>query len=297
MVTAQPHEGEGTLRALRFDCEGTALAGVLHDPPPMAEVRRLGVVVVVGGPQTRVGSHRQFTLLARALSGAGFPSLRFDLRGMGDSDGEFPGFEHLTADIQAAVGALDRTHPELDGIVLWGLCDAAAAIMLNAWRMPRVKGVVLLNPWVRTQATQAKTFVRHYYLQRLMNGDFWTGLFRGRVNVFKSLSEFGRNLLISRGSRRSPDDAGSPDDMSLPFPERMRLGMERFEGEVLLVLSGNDLTAAEFADLARDHEDWRALLERPAWSHRDLPEATHTFSSAAWRDRVATWTREWLDSR
>jgi alpha/beta superfamily hydrolase len=45
------------------------------------------VLVIVGGPQYRAGSHRQFTLLARSLAEQGFAVLRFDYRGMGDSTG------------------------------------------------------------------------------------------------------------------------------------------------------------------------------------------------------------------
>ena len=39
------------------------------------------MVIVVGGPQYRAGSHRQFTLLARHIAAAGYPVLRFDARG------------------------------------------------------------------------------------------------------------------------------------------------------------------------------------------------------------------------
>ena len=70
--------------ALVFDCVGETLVGVLTTDSPLAET---GVVLVVGGPQYRAGSHRYFVQLARALAGAGFPTLRFDCRGMGDSSG------------------------------------------------------------------------------------------------------------------------------------------------------------------------------------------------------------------
>ena len=42
-----------------------------------------GVLIAVGGPQYRLGCHRQFLLLARALAKAGYPVMRFDYRGMG----------------------------------------------------------------------------------------------------------------------------------------------------------------------------------------------------------------------
>ena len=50
---------------LAFPCQQDSLIGILHRPE---RPRRTGVVIVVGGPQYRVGSHRQFTLLARYLA-------------------------------------------------------------------------------------------------------------------------------------------------------------------------------------------------------------------------------------
>ena len=42
------------------------------------------VLVVVGGPQVRAGSHRHFVQLARHLATHGHAVMRFDVRGMGD---------------------------------------------------------------------------------------------------------------------------------------------------------------------------------------------------------------------
>ena len=69
---------------LSFGCGDETLIGVLARP---ALETRVGVVIVVGGPQTHVGSHRQFVLLSRHLAAGGVPCFRFDVRGMGDSTG------------------------------------------------------------------------------------------------------------------------------------------------------------------------------------------------------------------
>ena len=63
-----------------FACAGDTLMGILAKPETPADT---GVIVIVGGPQYRVGSHRQFVLLSRALAAAGYAVLRFDYRGMG----------------------------------------------------------------------------------------------------------------------------------------------------------------------------------------------------------------------
>jgi exosortase A-associated hydrolase 1 len=272
--------------ALVFDCGGARLVGILH--PGSADARR-GVVIVVGGPQYRVGSHRQFVVLARALARSGVPVLRFDYRGMGDSEGTHPGFEDVGPDLAAAIDVLCARASGLREIVLWGLCDAASAALLHARADARVTGLVLANPWVRTEATEAQALLRHYYLRRVLSGDFWRKLLGGGVRPLASL----RALFGHVGAAaRSGSDAGP----RAPFPARMLEGLEGFRGRVLLILSGNDLTAAEFRDLAEGSPHWRRLLASDRVTRRELPTATHTFSSRAWREQVSAWTGEWLAS-
>ena len=92
-------------KAVVFGFAGEQLVGVLARPEcsDVAEGLELGVLVVVGGPQYRAGSHRQFLLLSRKVAEAGFPVFRFDYRGMGDSGGERRDFEAVSGDIGAAV--------------------------------------------------------------------------------------------------------------------------------------------------------------------------------------------------
>jgi hypothetical protein len=71
-------------------------------------------------------------------------------------------------------------------------------------------------------------------------------------------------------------------------------GLERFEGKTLLILSGDDLTAAEFRDETARSREWRKALERNTVTRHELAEANHTFSTRAWRDLVAAWTLNWL---
>jgi len=150
-------------------CEATMI-GVLHAGADEAE---RGVVIVVGGPQIRAGSHRQFVLLARRWAAAGVPVLRFDCRGKGDSGGEFIDFEHLDDDIAAAVDALVARRPAVREVILWGLCDGASAILMYAHRDPRVAGVAIVNPWVRTEDGIARAYLKHYYARKLVQAAFW----------------------------------------------------------------------------------------------------------------------------
>jgi exosortase A-associated hydrolase 1 len=279
-----------------FICRGESLVAILHEA---SGAPRLGVVIVVGGPQYRVGSHRQFVLLARALAAHGVPVLRFDYRGMGDSDGEYAGFEAIDPDIAAAIDAFTARCPSVREIVLWGLCDAASASLFYAHQDARVRGLVLLNPWVRTTSGEAKAYLKHYYAKRLFDAAFWRKLLSGRFAFGESLASL---LGMVRNARQTgqtvlPSQPGRlAGDTSVGLPDRMAEGLRRFAGPVLLIMSGNDLTAREFEDAAKASPLWRALLSAPRVTRRDLPEADHTFSRRVWRDRVAAWTLEWLSA-
>lgn len=269
--------------AIHFACDSETLFGILARPEQPAD---LGIVVVVGGPQTRVGSHRQFVLLARALAAAGHPGLRFDVRGMGDSTGAQRNFEHITPDIAAAIDALQELCPAVRRIVLWGLCDAASAALLycEETRDPRITGLCLLNPWVRSEATLAKTQVKHYYGQRLLQREFWAKLLSGRLNILAALAELLRKL--GQASSRSAPAPG--------FQERMARGWNHFTGPILLILSGDDYTAKEFLEYAAGAASWRGLLEQAGITRVDVPDADHTFSSQQWRNSVENACLDWL---
>lgn len=265
------------------------LPAIIAAPPQQAAT---GVLLIVGGPQYRVGSHRQFVLLARALATAGIPAMRFDSGGMGDASGPLLNFEQIDADIAAAIDAFFARQPGLQHVVLWGLCDAASASLFHAWRDPRVNGLVLLNPWVRTDAGLAQAYVKHYYRQRLLSREFWRKLLGGGVDVRGAVRGFIDKL---RQARQSAPASPPPDaDASLPLPRRMLRGLQRFDGRVLLILSGDDLTAAEFRNLVANSPEWQQQLQNPRIQVQELKQANHTFSRRDWRQQVEQWTIDWV---
>lgn len=273
-----------------FECQGESLTGVLTLPDSHGDS---AVLVVVGGPQYRVGSHRQFLLLARALAGAGFVSLRFDYRGMGDSSGEQRGFESLNDDIAAAIEILLVNSPSIKKIVLWGLCDAASAALLywHSTRDQRIAGLVLLNPWIRNEATLARTQIRHYYGQRLLEPDFWRKLLSGGLDFRKVLAELIRSFQLASSAGKL--SVGLVDQ---PFEQKMLEALKLYQGNILLLLSGNDYTAKEFIDCATTDPAWSGVLQKPMLLRHDVPEADHTFSTALWRGEVESATISWLNS-
>jgi exosortase A-associated hydrolase 1 len=278
-------------RGLAFPCEGAWLYGVLSVP---TQPDRRGVLIVVGGPQYRAGSHRQFTLLARSLAGAGFPAMRFDYRGMGDSEGAMRDFEAVGDDLRAAIDKFFAEVPDMQEVVLWGLCDGASAAAMYAHTDARVAGLVLLNPWVRTEDGAARATMKHYYRSRLFEAGFWKKIAAGRFNYAAAAQSFAA-LVRTALAPKTPEIAASLDARP-GLPDRMYAALRGFGGNVLLVLSGADLTAQEFSDLSAASRAWDHLLAAPRFTHRKLPKADHTCSHREWHDQVAEWTRDWLRS-
>ena len=275
-----------TEEATLFDCAGETLVGILAKPETPAET---GVVLIVGGPQYRVGSHRQFVLLSRALAAAGYAVLRFDYRGMGDSSGTQRDFEGVSTDIAAAIDALQTRLPGVKHVALWGLCDAAAAALLYCHDRPdpRVTGLCLLNPWVRSEASLAKTQVKHYYTQRLRQKEFWLKLLSGKVAA-KAISGLLQNIrLASKG-------AGTANTPQKPFQQRMAVAWQQFQGQILLILSGDDYTAKEFLEYASADPAWKNYQNHGKLTSHEVPGVDHTFSGAASRQQAEQITLKWI---
>jgi exosortase A-associated hydrolase 1 len=210
---------------------------------------------------------------------------------MGDSDGAMQGFEAAAPDVGAAIDALLQTAPEVQQVVLWGLCDAASIALMCAARHRAVTGLVLANPWVRDSTSLAAATVKQYYRDRLLHAEFWRKVLSGRFNWISSLRSLGANLLAMFG--RSPGERSERGN----FREDMARGMRRFRGPILLLLSGDDLTAREFIEYASNAPEWAGLLDAERVRTVHLPKADHTFSRRAWKTRVEEETVSWIDGR
>lgn len=268
-----------------FDCRGAQCVGVLTQPPSGAAARRLGVVIVVGGPQTRVGSHRQFVSVARALANAGVSAFRFDCRGMGDSEGEMRSFESIDDDIAAAVDRFTQL-TRVKRVVLWGLCDAASASLMYAPADRRIAGIVALNPWARSPSGEASVRLRHYYRDRALSKAFWRKVLKGELSLRQSAADFAHAV---RARGRSQRDR-------LSYLERMDQALESFGRPLLLILSGRDLTAREFEAWVAADARRGARLSDPSVERRTIPDADHTFSARACEDLCTQLTLRWIEA-
>lgn len=272
-------------------CNEESLSAILHRPDSL--MRDTGVLILVGGPQYRVGSHRQFVKLSRALAAAGIASLRLDAAGMGDSSGVKTEFYQQDADIAAGITSLMQQCPQLKHVVLWGLCDAASAILLYL-NTPdaRVSGAVLLNPWVRQQHSHAEVMLKHYYLKRLFSRQFWQKLLGGGVALTQSVKGLWQTMQQRRANR--PAASLTPQANAQNYVQLMLRGWQHFSGKVLIISSGNDLTAQEFLQLCNDDSAWTDCLAKAQRIH--ISEANHTFSSQLWREQVEQATLQWLNT-
>lgn len=132
-------------RAIRFNCHGSSMVGIIDLPErPLPR----GVLVVAGQPWSRLGAQRQFAMLARALARRGFAVMRFDRRGVGDSEGR----DYNDSDVRAAVQEFCEQVPGVREVVLMApgsgtanddiVATASACARIDA----RVRALLLLDP-------------------------------------------------------------------------------------------------------------------------------------------------------
>jgi len=86
--SAVPLHGPGARQCVSFQSGGQTCFGMLHTPASGYVGKRPGVLMMHGLVGSKDQPHRIFVTLADALARVGYISLRFDLRGRGDSEGE-----------------------------------------------------------------------------------------------------------------------------------------------------------------------------------------------------------------
>jgi hypothetical protein len=190
--------------------------------------------------------------------------LRFDRRGVGDSEGVNMGFRNEAEDIAAALAAFRAEWPSLQRVIGFGNCDAASALMLAGG--DGFDGLLLSNPWTyddeQPDAPPPPSAIRARYAAKLRNPRELLRLVTGKVNL--------RDLAgsLRHASRASTAPSG--------LAEAMAAGLARFGGPVRILVAERDRTGQAFL---------------AGWNERDerlkrCPGADHAYSDDA--------SRQWL---
>lgn len=294
----------GTDIPVVYRSRGYEQFGLLHRPVTPGPI---GVVIVPAGYQYRIGPYRQHVLLARAFGTAGIPSFRFDPPAIGDSDGTFLDFD-MGGALAAAIEAFFAHCPELEGVVLWGICGSASVVAMHVPRNdPHVKGLILVNPWIGSQEALAKAYLKHYYVRKLTDAEFWRKLFSGELQFGESARSFigiVRSVLRGSGSDPLGEPAAAEPNLSTKLAnaaqgslsDRMADGLEGFAGNILIVLSEADLTAQEFVETARASVRWKKILRLSSVERLSILGADHIFSESNLRALFIDGMIEWLDA-
>ncbi|MEZ4353869.1 MAG: alpha/beta fold hydrolase [Myxococcota bacterium] len=148
-----PFAGTVEESALHFGRDG-ALFGILSHPAPPAASgdgpSALSLVLVNGGNNHRAGINRNYTEWARESALSGVTTLRFDIRGLGDSPPRRPQDlnqlyrDESREDVFDAIDLVSEV-PGVTGVVLVGLCAGAYQAFHAARVDSRVRGLVLLD--------------------------------------------------------------------------------------------------------------------------------------------------------
>ena len=123
---------------LFFGSGGAELFGVLHEPD-VADDRPAFVFCHAFGEE-KLWTHRAFVVFARELATLGYPVLRFDYRGNGDSSGLFEEstLDTMIADVETAIACV-RQATKRSAISLLGLRFGATIASLVAELSPTMK--------------------------------------------------------------------------------------------------------------------------------------------------------------
>ncbi|HEX7471643.1 MAG TPA: hypothetical protein VF323_01060 [Candidatus Limnocylindrales bacterium] len=268
--------------ALVIDLPIGRITGVLAEPVERSP-SPLGAVFLNAGAVRRIGPNRMWVEAARRWAARGIPSIRLDLEGIGDSDGdpnrwgydkEF--YTERTGDqVRAAVDVLEL-RAGVHRIMLVGLCSGAYWGFHQAERDERVTSAVLLNArqLIWDPELEARRAARK--VEGMLRPSTWGRILRGEVApaaAWAVASALGKR--VGRAAIRAPRrllraaTAGRAVDPMDTTLDRLQAKHTR----VVIAFSGDEPMAAEL----RADGLFRRLDRWPNVAHRELPGLDHTF--------------------
>jgi dienelactone hydrolase len=196
------------------------LFGILTEPVDRPAAG-LCVVMLNAGAIRRVGPNRMWVEAARRWTALGVPTLRLDLEGIGDADGDPSHFRDLAelyvpervGQVRAALDTLDARGLG-SRYMLAGLCSGAHWSFHEALQDDRVVAALMLNP--RTLFWNPSQQVARDFRRGLFRRSSWRRALRGEVPLTSILALALRApvVLPRRALSRRRERRGGRDDLA-----------------------------------------------------------------------------------
>lgn len=226
-----------------FDNGSYKLFGVLHRPE--SQLNELGFVFVHPFAEEKLWTHRVLVSFARELSKRGYPVLRFDFMGHGDSEGNFEdsSVETRLSDIKGAIHTLKEKSTSINEIGLLGLRFGASLAALAAEQEKDIYKLILWEPIIDgskymqemlrinlTTQTAVYKEIRHNrdaLVQMMKEGstvnidgyEIMYDLFEqaSLINLVQDKMSYSRDCLIVQISRREQKIKKDLDDLTTKY--------------------------------------------------------------------------------
>lgn len=277
-----------------FHCGENRVYGILHRPDTVDESAcHRGIVFLNAGSRYRAGPYRLYTQLARKLVRAGITVLRFDLPGIGDSEGTlFDSTDYQRKFIEhndSSMAAITFMQEEVGvtDVGVAGLCGGAFAALRAGAADPRISSLVLLSLPVEELGDLSEEAVQHVMLRQYLR----------KIFQWKSWS----NLLLLRSDFRFMAKAISRighihKQISL-VDESLWKDFRRFtESRPILLMYGT--TDPLYASFKKAYPPRIAKLSRQQQSRIEtlvVENGNHTFSGRDWQQQAADTSISWWD--
>lgn len=244
---------------------------------PSEKTRKVGIIFVHAADGNRLGPHRMFVEFAESFSSLGYPILRFDLSGCGDSTGS-ASQDNTAPDISDVVEAIRFfiAKEHLDGVILFGISRGARVgyAAMAQYVLP-LKGMILLSTPVSSNKAALKSFrIRlKEYIFKLRDPKHLWKLLSGRANI----PQIWQTLKTALGLRHR-------------YTQAEKNGLASRCPILFVYGSGDSLTE----ESSRYYTIKCKENEVPYDCHF-IADANHSFFHYKWKEEILCVSKQWLD--